>query len=288
MSVTIITRCITYTFGGTLARCCSTQAIKPVPEVPKTKGTTVDTNDVRQFGELRDKWWDLEGPMRPLHSLNPLRVQLVRDGLLNVGWKDVNPAHPLEGVKILDVGCGGGILSEPLARIGASVTGIDMSDKLIQLAKQHATLDTSLSGRLTYVNTSIEDYVRVNAGVYDAVVASEILEHVSDQELFLQCCANSVKPGGSIFITTMNKTIPAYLGGIVAAEYILKLLPVGTHDWKKFISPEDVQRILDKLGCRTKLIHGEIYNPINNRWTWISSTAINYALHAIKAEEIRK
>ncbi|XP_015111063.1 ubiquinone biosynthesis O-methyltransferase, mitochondrial [Diachasma alloeum] len=287
MSVTVIKRYFTYSLG-TLTRHCSTQTIKPIPEVPKSKGTTVDSNDVKQHGELREKWWDLDGPMRALHSLNPLRVQLVRDGLVNVGWREVNPGHPLEGVKILDVGCGGGILSEPLARIGASVTGLDMSKTLIELAKTHATLDPSLSGRLTYLNTSIEDYIRTNAGMYDAVVASEILEHVSDQELFLQCCAESVKPGGSIFITTMNKTIPSYLGGIVAAEYILKLLPVGTHDWKKFISPEEVQRILEKSGCRTKLIHGELYNPINNQWTWISSTAINYALHAIKTEEIKK
>lgn len=146
----------------------------------------MDSADVQKHEGWREKWWDLDGPMRALHTLNPLRIQLVRDGLANVGWKDANPGHPLEGVKILDVGCGGGILAEPLARIGASVTGLDMSPKLIELAKDHATLDPSLSGRLTYLNTSIEEYLRTNAGMYDAVVASEVLEHVADQELFLK------------------------------------------------------------------------------------------------------
>ncbi|XP_015597598.1 ubiquinone biosynthesis O-methyltransferase, mitochondrial [Cephus cinctus] len=270
----------------TALRYSAISTAKHIQEVPKARGTTVDLHDVEQHAKLSDKWWDTHGEMKALHALNPLRVQFVRDGLANIGFEEANPGSPLEGAKILDIGCGGGILSEPLARIGADVTGIDASPELITIAKEHAALDPTLSGRLNYITSNIEDHVHSNPESYDAVVASEILEHVLDKELFLKSCAAVMKPGSSIFITTLNRTLPSWLGGIVAAEYLLKLVPRGTHDWNKFIHPDETRRLLEACGCKTKLIHGMCYNLLKNEWSWTTSTSINYAIHAIKKEEI--
>ena len=174
----------------------STESVKHLEETAKSKGSTVDHNDVERHGKLSDKWWDIGGEMRALHALNPLRVQFVRDGLANVGLKETNPSSPLEGVKILDVGCGGGILAEPLVRIGANVTGIDASAQQITVAKEHGALDPSLSERLNYIHTTVEDLAGREQEKYDAVVASEILEHVADKELFLKVF---VKINGQVF-----------------------------------------------------------------------------------------
>lgn len=245
-------------------------------------GSTVDPKEVEFYGKLNTTWWDRNGQLFALHSMNPLRVQFIREGLANTGVIKDDTSLPLQGIKILDVGCGGGILSEPLARIGAEVTGIDSSLELIEIAKAHALLDTTLSGRVNYIHSSIENFEEEHAQAYDAVVASEILEHVIDQWLFLKCCSNTLKPGGSLFVTTLNKTLPSWLGAIVAAEHLLKLVPAGTHDWNKFISPEEVQRMVESCGLKTKLIHGMFYNPIRNEWSWTSCSVINYVLHAIK------
>lgn len=148
--------------------------------------STIDPKDVSHHSKFSDNWWDPYGSMKGLHAMNPLRIKFVRDGLANTGFKESNPSRPLEGIKLLDVGCGGGILSEPLARIGAQVTGLDASKELISIAKEHAILHKDLSSNLNYVHTSIEDFCQENKEAYDAVVASEILEHVIDQELFLR------------------------------------------------------------------------------------------------------
>ncbi|XP_043267053.1 ubiquinone biosynthesis O-methyltransferase, mitochondrial [Venturia canescens] len=263
----------------------STESVKQLDDAIKAKRSTVDQADVKHHAKHSDQWWNLEGELRALHALNPLRVQFVRDGLANAGWKENSPSRPLEGVKILDAGCGGGILAEPLARIGANVTGIDASDELISVAKEHVSLDPSLCKKLIYVHGTVEELANNEPQTYDAVVASEILEHVADKELFLKSCVDILKPGGSIFVTTLNKTIQSFLGGIVAAEYILKLVAVGTHDWNKFIAPEETQRLLESCGCKTKLIHGMFYNPLKNEWFWTASTSINYAIHAVKKEQ---
>ncbi|KAJ8683396.1 hypothetical protein QAD02_019188 [Eretmocerus hayati] len=247
-----------------------------------TSKTTVDYQDVAHLSKYGDHWWDPNGEMEILHLMNPLRIKFVRDGLANTGFKETNPSRPLEGIKLLDVGCGGGILSEPLARIGANVTGLDASKELISIAQEHAKLDESLSQNLTYVYSSIEDFSQEKKGEYDAVVASEILEHVNNQELFLKSCSEVLKPNGSIFITTFNKNLISWLSGIVGAEYILRLIPVGTHDWNKFIAPEETRRILDNYDCKTRLIHGILYSPVTKTWSWTSFTTVNYALHAVK------
>lgn len=210
------------------------------------KSSTVDDKDVRHHSQFSEDWWDTHGQLKPLHSFNPLRVKFVRDGLRNTGHKSINASRPLEGLKILDVGCGGGILSEPLARLGANVTGLDASLELIAIAEEHKKLDKNLAINLNYVQNVIEDWKEENKGKFDAVVASEILEHVIDPDLFLKSCSEVLKPNGSIFITTINKTPLSFLGAIIAAEYVFKILPLGTHDWNKFISPEETRRILNK------------------------------------------
>ncbi|KAL2742211.1 hypothetical protein V1477_009840 [Vespula maculifrons] len=252
-----------------------TNSIRPI-------GSSVDSKEIEFFGKLNNKWWDPNGHLALLHIMNHIRVQFVRDGLANTGIIKDDTNLPLEGTKIVDIGCGGGIFSEPLARIGAEVTGIDNSLELIDVAKEHASLDSTLSGKLNYIQTTIEEFEKENIEKYDAVIASEVLEHVADPRLFLKSCSSIIKPGGSLFITTINKTLPSWLGAIIAAEYILKLVPIGTHDWDKFISPEEVQRSLEICGLKTKLIHGMIFNPIKYEWSWSSNTSINYALHAIK------
>lgn len=245
-------------------------------------GSTIDPKEVEFFEKMSNDWWDPNGRVFLLHQLNRNRIQFVRDGLANTGIIKGDTNLPLKGTKILDVGCGGGILSEPLARIGAEVTGIDTSLQLIDVAKKHALLDSDLLGRLNYVQTSVENFEKENKEKYDAVVASEIIEHVIDPQLFLKCCSAIVKPGGSLFITTPNRTLLSWLSVIIAAEYIFKYIPIGTHEWNKFISPEEVQRLLEIYGLKTKLIHGLMYNVLKHEWIWSSNTSMFYALHAFK------
>ena len=261
------------------------EQLDQLPKPPVIKKSTVDLTTIDHHSKLSNNWWDRNGEMRALHALNPLRVQFVRDGLANTGIKAETPYLPLEGIKILDVGCGGGLLSEPLARIGAEVTGIDASSELISVAKEHAALDSNLSRKLNYIQTNIEDFAPANNKMYNAIIASEVVEHVNEKELFLKHCIDTLKPGGSIFLTTLNKTLPAWLGGIIAAEHVLKLVPKGTHDWNKFVTPAEMQCLLEKCGCKTKLIHGMFYNPLKNEWFWVASRAINYAIHAVKRKE---
>lgn len=289
----------------------SSRLSKEAEQFAKTRaasGSTVDPSEVQRHASLSSKWWDANGELQALHTFNRLRVQFVRDGLANTAAIINAPCESLQGVKIADIGCGGGILSEALARIGADVTGIDASEELIEIATKHAKLDPSLSGKLNYVCNTIEKFAEQYQNTYDAIVASEILEHVNDKELFLKSCTDVIKPGGSLFITTFNKTLPSWFGGIIAAELIFKIVPRGVHSWEKFISPADTQRLLESCkiarrfrnfkhayvwlnfiftftgGCKTKLIHGTFFNPLTYKWSWTASTMFHYGLHAVKRE----
>lgn len=249
--------------------------------------STIDPKDVEHLSKFKNEWWDLNGPLKLLHSFTPIRVQFVRDSLANAGFKIQNPALPLEGVKIADIGCGGGILTERLARIGAHVTGVDASTELIDIAKEHIKLDPTILDRVNYIQTTIEEFSPKNENLYDAVVASEVVEHVENPELFLKECVKILKPNGSIFITTINRTLASWLGAIVIAEYMFNLIPRNTHQWNKFIPPHEIQHTLDNYGCKTKLIHGIKVNPLTDHWTWSSFKSIHYALHAVKQRETK-
>ncbi|KYN44518.1 Hexaprenyldihydroxybenzoate methyltransferase, mitochondrial [Trachymyrmex septentrionalis] len=247
--------------------------------------STVDPKDVENLSVFKNDWWNENGQIIGLHLYAPFRTKFVRNGLANAGVQMQNAVLPLEGIKIVDVGCGGGILTERLARIGAQVTGIDASADLINIAKEHAKLDPNITERVNYIQTTVEDFSQKERESYDAVVASEVLEHVANAQLFLKKCVEILKPGGSIFITTENRTVASWLLVIVAAEYIFKKIPLGTHEWNKFITPHEVQHILDGYGCRTRLIHGFKINPLSKQWSWSSCTATFYGLHAIKQKE---
>ncbi|KAF5283900.1 hypothetical protein FQA39_LY04720 [Lamprigera yunnana] len=245
---------------------------------------TEDKTQIAHFNNLKNKWWNENGDMKPLHSMNKLRIPLIRDGLINtmmVDKKFVNTSKPLQNLQILEVGSGGGILCEPLVRLGSVATGIDPAADMIEVAREHSKLDPTLAS-VTYIVDNIENHSKNNIGKYDAVIASEVLEHVNSKDVFLDACVKCLKPKGSIFITTLNQTIFTWVFGILLGENILNLVPKGSHEWEKLVQPHQVQRILEDCNCRTRTIHGMRYNFLTNKWSWITDTSISYALHAVK------
>ncbi|CAH2249395.1 hexaprenyldihydroxybenzoate methyltransferase, mitochondrial [Pelobates cultripes] len=246
-----------------------------------TTSHTVDPLEMKKFQAWSSKWWDEEGVYSPLHAMNEIRVPFIRDILMSKDYSH-DVGCPLAGVTLLDVGCGGGILSEPLGRLGATVTGIDPLEDNIKTAELHKSYDPTLEHMIQYRSCSLEDIVDENKQYFDAVVASEVIEHVVDKELFIQNCFHLLKPGGSLIITTINKTKLSYALGIVVAEKIMGLVPEGTHDWEKFISPEELERILESNGYVVETLRGMLYNPLSGSWSWIEDTSINYAIHAVK------
>ncbi|XP_073702574.1 ubiquinone biosynthesis O-methyltransferase, mitochondrial [Garra rufa] len=246
--------------------------------------TTLDPAEVRKFQAMASKWWDLQGEFAALHSMNDLRVPFIRDNLLNVhGIQQLG--KPLAGLRILDVGCGGGVLSEPLGRLGADILGIDPVEDSVRTAELHSSYDPELRERVRYQACTLEELAEEEAEGFHAVVASEVVEHLADLDAFASCCQQVLKPGGSLFITTLNKTNLSYIFGILAAEELLRIVPSGTHDWEKFVSPEDLERLLESFGFCVEAIRGMMYNPLTGAWSWQKSTAINYALHAVKRKE---
>ncbi|XP_041798833.1 ubiquinone biosynthesis O-methyltransferase, mitochondrial [Chelmon rostratus] len=276
--------------------CVKTQS-QTVPchtSVRAASQTTVDPEEVRRFQSMASKWWDEEGQFAALHAMNDLRVPFIRDHLLNVHTTR-HPGKPLAGLRILDVGCGGGLLTEPLGRLGASALGIDPVADSIGTARLHSSYDPDLRGRVCYRACTLEELSaeegegegegKKGPAQFDAIVASEVVEHLADLETFAFCCGLMLKPGGSLFITTINKTNLSYALGIVVAEQLLRLVPSGTHDWEKFISPEELERLLESYGFSVQSVRGMLYNPVSGAWSWTNSAAINYALHAVKVRD---
>ncbi|XP_075001657.1 ubiquinone biosynthesis O-methyltransferase, mitochondrial isoform X3 [Calonectris borealis] len=244
--------------------------------------SSVDSKEMKKFQLLAHKWWDEEGEYSALHSMNDIRVPFIRDTLLNMS-RNYHLGNPLSGVKILDVGCGGGLLSEPLGRLGALVTGIDPLEDNIRTADQHKSFDPVLAKRIQYKSSSLEEIVEECMETFDVIVASEVVEHVADLEMFIRCCSQVLKPEGSLFITTINKTQLSYVLGIVVAEKIIGIVPEGTHEWEKFVPPEELERLLESNGFSVKTVNGMLYNPLSGSWSWMESTSINYAMHAVKS-----
>ncbi|XP_039321694.1 ubiquinone biosynthesis O-methyltransferase, mitochondrial isoform X1 [Saimiri boliviensis] len=254
----------------------------PWTKLYSTFQTTVDSGELKTFMALAHKWWDEQGVYGPLHSMNDLRVPFIRDNLLKT-IPNHQPGKPLSGMKILDVGCGGGLLTEPLGRLGASVIGIDPVDENIKTARCHKSFDPVLDKRIEYRVCSLEEIAEETAETFDAVVASEVVEHVIDLETFLQCCCQVLKPGGSLFITTINKTQLSYALGIVFSEQIAGIVPKGTHTWEKFVSPETLESILESNGLSVHTVVGMLYNPFSGYWHWSENTSLNYVAHAVKS-----
>ena len=244
--------------------------------------STLNAQEVKKFEAIAAEWWNPNGPAKGLHSMNGVRVPFVTEGLSKMG---LTKSHdkPLEGLRIVDIGCGGGILSEALARLGASVTGLDPCVPNIEVAKAHSAKDLQLMDKLTYIPLTAEEFLEQNPSAsYDAVVASEVIEHVDNPQQFVDTCSKLVNDDGSLFFTTINRTTRSWLGAIVAAEYVLHLLPTGTHDWNKFITPNELSEMIEVSECNVRSVQGMFYVPGINKWTWFPDSSVNYALHAIK------
>jgi 2-polyprenyl-6-hydroxyphenyl methylase/3-demethylubiquinone-9 3-methyltransferase len=239
---------------------------------------TVDPEEVARFERIAETWWDPKGPMGALHRFNPVRLAYVRDEVCRRFGRDPRAVRPLEGLTLLDVGCGGGVLSEPLARLGATVTGLDPSPTNVAVAKLHA----ERSGvAVDYRADTIEATV-ARGETFDAVLAMEVVEHVADVALFVTACTQAVRPGGVLVMATINRTLRAFALAIVGAEYVLGWLPKGTHQWEKFVTPEELTLAIENQGMTVTDLGGVVYNPLRDLWSLSRDTAVNYMALAVK------
>jgi 2-polyprenyl-6-hydroxyphenyl methylase/3-demethylubiquinone-9 3-methyltransferase len=244
------------------------------------RGTSsVDAAEVDQFSRLAGDWWNPRGPMAALHKFNPVRLAYIRDQAAARFDRDARKLDCLKDLRILDVGCGGGILSEPLARIGASVVGADPSAENIEAASAHAR-ESGVA--VDYRATTAEELAAANEK-FDIVLAMEVVEHVSDVGLFVNTCAAMVKPGGLMIAATINRTMKSFALAIVGAEYLLRWLPRGTHQWDKFVTPNELEIAFERGGLRVIGEKGVIYNLFADRWQLSSDTDVNYMLVAEKS-----
>lgn len=245
---------------------------------------TIDDADVKRFSTLSKDWWNIDGPLKALHSFNVIRIPWIRDRLRPNYKQEAGESYlPLKQLNVIDVGCGAGIISEPLARLGANVVGIDASEENIKVAIWRRDRQPELRGRIEYLCGSLSDVKQKYSNKFDAVIASEVLEHVTDRVAFVEQCVTVAKSGsGSLFFTTLNQTIASKVLGIWAAENIFRIVPQGIHEWEKFTPPLDLRLMLEKENCRVHAVHGLLYNPLTNRWAWSRCDQINYGLYAVK------
>lgn len=238
--------------------------------------STVDPEEVARFAAMADDWWNPRGRMRPLHKFNPVRLAYIRDRTCDHFGRDPKALDCLRGLRILDVGCGGGILSEPLARLGAFVIGIDPAEENIAAARSHA----AKSGVAIDYRTTTVEALADSGERFDLVIASEVVEHVADIGLFVRRSAELVRPGGAMIVTTINRTLKSFALAIVGAEYILRWLPVGSHRWDKFVTPDELEAALEAGGLRVIDDAGIIFNPLAGEWQRSSDLDVNYVVAA--------
>lgn len=233
--------------------------------------SSIDPMEIEHFRSLAATWWDEKGPYKALHQLNPVRLTFIRDHILTHFCLDSQKLGPLQDLSVIDIGCGGGLLSVPMARMGAHVTGVDATLENIEVAKLHAEL---MNLDVQYVHSSAEEMV----GEYDVVLAMEIIEHVTDVQSFIASCSRLVKPGGLIFFSTINRTWKSYALGIVAAEHILQWVPKGTHQWDKFVTPEELNNGLTNNGIAVIDHTGVLFDPLRGQWIKSNRDGVNYML----------
>lgn len=239
---------------------------------------TADTDEVARFAAIADEWWDPTGKFRPLHQLAPVRLAFIRDHVVSHLGLDLGSATPFNGIRILDVGCGGGLVSEPLARLGADVTAIDAAARNIEVARLHAK---GAGLNIDYRNTQPEELVQ-SGETFDIVVNLEVVEHVADLDVFLSTSAAMVRPGGAMVLSTINRTLKSLALAKVMAEYVLRWLPVGTHDWKKFVKPSELARGLRQANMEITSMSGMSYDPISDIWRLSQDHDVNYLAFAEK------
>jgi 2-polyprenyl-6-hydroxyphenyl methylase/3-demethylubiquinone-9 3-methyltransferase len=238
---------------------------------------SINKNEIEKFSKIAEEWWNPNGKFKPLHNFNPIRIKYIKDNIV----KDFNIkslTEPFKNIKILDIGCGGGLLSEPMRRLGASVVGIDASEKNIEVAKFHAKKSKL---KIDYRVASPE---KLKTKVkFDVILNMEIVEHVEDINFFIKASSKLLKNNGVMFIATLNKTLKSYVLAIIGAEYILKWLPIGTHDWEKFVKPDDLINISKKNNLILKKLDGMKFNILNNSWKVSDDTSVNYITKFVKS-----
>ena len=235
--------------------------------------STINKDEINKFSKIAEEWWDINGKFKPLHMFNPIRIEHILDVTSNYFKIDKNKNLPLKNLKILDIGCGGGLISEPMCRLGADVTGIDASYRNIQVAKKHAKKNNL---NITYLNTVPESLKLQNK--FDIILNLEVVEHVEDLDLYLLSCFGLLKQKRIMFTATINRTLTSYVKAIVGAEYILRWLPIGTHDWNKFIKPEELEKKLTDLNFLVTNSTGLNYNPIFKEWKRTKDMSVNYII----------
>jgi len=232
--------------------------------------TSVNKKEIEKFSKMAEEWWDPNGKFKPLHKFNPIRIRYIKDNIID-HFNLNNKSKPLNKINILDIGCGGGLLSEPMSRLGADVVGIDASEKNIKIAKMHAEKNNL---KIDYKITSPEK-LKTNKK-FDVILNMEIVEHVEDVNFFIKSCAKLLKKNGIMFVATLNKTLKSYVFGIIGAEYIMRWLPIGTHEWEKFLNPDDLIAISKKNNLTMQKLDGMKYNLIKDQWAISTDKSVNY------------
>ena len=243
------------------------------------EGPSIDPAEVARFSAQAAEWWDARGPFAPLHKFNPARLAFVRDTAAARFGRDATARRPFQGLKLIDIGCGGGLLAEPMSRLGYDVTAIDASAENIGTARAHAA-EQGLD--IAYRAATAEQLLEEGAGPFDVVLAMEVVEHVADPAEFLRTCARLVAPGGMMITATLNRTLRALLLGKIAAEYVLRWVPAGTHDWSKFLKPEEIRTMLADEPLTVEGPFGVAYDPLADRWSAGDDAAINYMMVAYR------
>lgn len=239
---------------------------------------TLDAREVERFAAMAREWWDPKGKFAPLHALNPARLTWIRDTLCGRFSRDMRHSQSLAGLTIADVGCGGGLLCEPLARLGGAVTGIDPAEETIEAARAHAA---AMNLEIDYRATRAESLVEAGEQ-FDAVLAMEVVEHVPDVAAFVALAGRLVKPEGILLLSTINRTLKSYALAIVGAEYVLRWLPVGTHQWDRFVTPKELSSALQRSGYSEAGRRGIVFNPLSGDWSLSADTDVNYLMSAVQ------
>ena len=233
---------------------------------------TIDPDEIAKFTAMAADWWNPNGQFKPLHKFNPIRLEYIRDRLCKQFARDPYAAQPLSGLRLLDIGCGGGLLSEPMARLGAEIVGADAAEANIKTAQTHATQQG------LKIDYRVQTAEQLNAAgeKFDAILNMEVIEHVADPQVFLNECAAMLKPDGIMFLATLNRTLKSFALAIVGAEYILRWLPRGTHEWDKFITPAELEVMASKAGLDTLSTTGVSFNPLSDKWRQTGDMSVNY------------
>ena len=232
--------------------------------------STINKEEIEKFSSLAKEWWDQDGKFKPLHKFNPIRIEYIKENVIKE-FNIKNKKKPFSNLEILDIGCGGGLLTEPMYRLGGNLTGIDASKKNIKIATIHAK-ENNL--KINYQCSSPEKFKTKKK--FDVILNMEIVEHVDDLNLFIKSSSNLLKKDGIMFIATINKTLKSYIFAIIGAEYVLNWLPVGTHDWFKFVKPDSLKKICDSHNLKLNNLHGVNYNILTDKWQISKNTDVNY------------